>query len=229
MRAELRSFFGCDLHELPVVSRSFSTVELPNLQLAVDHFVDAPGTRSWVIGYTSAMGAFQNDLRSLIADNPHVGEAQTSAAQYREVDIDVDSQMQCVENGIHLINAPCGRVAAHVRSDMMKRGLELEVMASSTELATQFLEHVRVRISEANVFRGKIVSLECAADVPGRDGFGQIRFHKFPNVSRDEIILPPETLEMLERNTVRFFQHADALRRSGRSLKRGLLLHGKPG
>ncbi|HZO88376.1 MAG TPA: ATP-binding protein [Chthonomonadaceae bacterium] len=36
-------------------------------------------------------------------------------------------------------------------------------------------------------------------------------------------------MTLLERNTVGFFKHANALRRSGRSVKRGLLFHGKPG
>lgn len=48
-------------------------------------------------------------------------------------------------------------------------------------------------------------------------------------MNRNEIILPEQTLQLIERNTLHFIKHADLLRKSGRSLKRGLLLHGKPG
>ncbi|MCS6862095.1 MAG: hypothetical protein NZT92_17465 [Abditibacteriales bacterium] len=36
---ELRRFFGREPHELPIVSRAFLSVDLPNLQIAVDEYV----------------------------------------------------------------------------------------------------------------------------------------------------------------------------------------------
>jgi hypothetical protein len=227
LKAELKTFFGSEVRDLPMVSRSFTSVDLPNLQCAIDHYVEVNGARARVLGYTSMQGYFQNDFNSLI--NGEHFPATVTAAQYREVDTDVECQMRCVENGIHLIDGPEGRIAAHVRTDMMKGGLELEVVATTPERATRFVDQVRTHIAETNVFKGKVISLECQADVPGREGFSHVRFHRFPAVQREDIILPAELLDVLERNTVRFFQHADVLRRSGRSLKRGLLFHGKPG
>jgi hypothetical protein len=229
LAVELKRFFGCELSDLPIVNRSFATVDLPNLQLALDHYVETNCARASVVGYSSMFGNFQNDLRSLIGGDNFLQRTTLSAAQFREVDIDVDQQMRCVENGLHLIHGPEGKLVAHVRSDMLRKGLELEVMATSAELATRFVEQVRARIATANVFRGKVISLECEADLPGRPGLSLVRFHRFPEVRREQIVLPEETLSMLERNTVGFFRHAELLRRSGRSLKRGLLLHGKPG
>jgi ATP-dependent 26S proteasome regulatory subunit len=43
------------------------------------------------------------------------------------------------------------------------------------------------------------------------------------------VILPEPTLEALERHTMGISRHGDALVAAGRSLKRGLLLHGAPG
>jgi hypothetical protein len=225
----LKRFFGSDLTTLPIVSRSFATLDLPNLQLAIDQFVETHRSPARVVGYSSLSGHFQNDLRSLIGNDTFFQHTAVSAPQYREVDIDVNRQMRCVENGIHLIETPDGRIAAHVRSDMMQGGLHLEVMAANADLATRFVEQVRDQIALSNVFRGKVISLDCAQNLPGRHGFSHVRFHRFPVVKREQIILPEETLALLERNTLRFFQHAEVLRRSGRSLKRGLLLHGKPG
>jgi ATP-dependent 26S proteasome regulatory subunit len=87
---------------------------------------------------------------------------------------------------------------------------------------------VREQARRSNIYRGKIISLERQMGHREQQSF-KVRFHRFPPVRREEIILPDETVNLLERNTVRFFQHADVLRRSGRSVKRGLLLHGKPG
>src|SRR5262249_45158605 len=95
------------------------------------------------------------------------------------------------------------------------------VMSTEEETATTFLEEVRARARKSSVYKGKILSLDC-------DG-QNIEFHRFPSVSRDDIILPEATMTLLERNTVTFLRHAAAMRHSGRSVKRGLLLHGKPG
>lgn len=229
LETELKQFFGGEVRGLPLISRAFATLDLPNLQLAVDRYVEAHGARSRVIGYSSMMGQIQNDFRSLIGNDSFLSRTSVSAPTYREVDTDVDRQMRCLENGIHLIESREGKIAAHVRVDKFDRGLEFEVMAPNTELATRFVEQVRSHIAAANVFRGKVISLECDSRLPGRSGFAQVRFHALPRVRRENIVLPEETLEMLERNTVRFFEHAELLRKSGRSLKRGLLLHGKPG
>ncbi len=43
------------------------------------------------------------------------------------------------------------------------------------------------------------------------------------------MILPPGTLERLERHAIGIAEQADVLRAAGRHLKRGVLLHGPPG
>jgi ATP-dependent 26S proteasome regulatory subunit len=48
-------------------------------------------------------------------------------------------------------------------------------------------------------------------------------------VRREQIVFPAGVLERIERHTKTFAEHAEALRASGRHLKRGLLLHGPPG
>src|SRR5437868_3498496 len=87
---ELKRHFGADVKGLPIVSRSFATVDLPNLELSIDHYVRANLASSRVIGYTSLFGNFQNELRSLIGNDHFFQRATVSAAQYREVDVDVD-------------------------------------------------------------------------------------------------------------------------------------------
>ncbi len=56
-----------------------------------------------------------------------------------------------------------------------------------------------------------------------------VEFLAVPEIGHDEIILPEGVLERIERHTVGFTEHAEALLATGRHLKRGLLLHGPPG
>lgn len=224
LSAELDRFFGGSSAAMPIVSRHHSPLDLPNLQRAIDRFVQDNGAQVRTVGYASQYGHFHNSLRFLLG-----GDAQVCAAELREVDTGVNERMRCVENGIHLIATPDGKIAAHVRTDMMTQGLELEVIADSSELASRFLDDLRANIARANVYRGKVLSLECNADLPGREGHSHIRFHELPSVRGEDIVLPESTRTLLERNTIGFFRNAELLRKSGRSLKRGLLLHGKPG
>jgi hypothetical protein len=223
----LRNFFGRDPYQLPIVNRSFITVDLPNLHLAVTNYIQVTETSARLIGYLSS--GYQNSLRELIADRGLLASISLGPVQYREVDVDVDKRMHCVEHGIHLIQSRSGRIAAHGYFNEMRGRLELEVMAETPEQGMTFIEDVRKRAIQDNVYRRKVISLECNAEQWGRHGCGNIRFHSFPAIHRDEIILPDAVLDLIERNTVRFFRHAAELRKSGRSVKRGLLLHGQPG
>gem|GEM_PF-5178767 len=56
-----------------------------------------------------------------------------------------------------------------------------------------------------------------------------MRFHALPEVARRDIVLADGVLERAELHTIRFAAHADRLLAAGRHLRRGLLLHGKPG
>ncbi len=53
--------------------------------------------------------------------------------------------------------------------------------------------------------------------------------HRLPPVDRDQVILPEQTLRLLDRNVLRFIESRDALRRLGQSTRKGILLYGPPG
>jgi hypothetical protein len=62
-----------------------------------------------------------------------------------------------------------------------------------------------------------------------RYGPPSVRFHELPMVVREDIVLPDGLLERLERHTVGFSRHRERLLAAGRHLRRGILLHGRPG
>jgi ATP-dependent 26S proteasome regulatory subunit len=56
-----------------------------------------------------------------------------------------------------------------------------------------------------------------------------IKVHKLRTVSRDQVILPARTLELLDRNVIGFVHRRDGVARFGQSKKKGLLFYGPPG
>lgn len=231
---ELRRFFGRDLNGLAIVSRKFTIVDLPNLQRAIDRLAGRPGSSRKIIGYSSQFGAGENSLRALIAPSGPMGRlfasVELAPVVERDVDIDVDQRLACVENGIHLLDTPDGKAAIHVRSErFVGNALEIEVAVESSEAGSALIQKIRDEIASNNVYRHRILSLECDAEEWGSRGCAHVRFHRFPAVERSNIILPEATLQLIERNTSGFFRHAETLRRAGRSVKRGILLHGRPG
>ncbi len=80
-------------------------------------------------------------------------------------------------------------------------------------------------MGEHNVYRGKVVAF--GGHHPFRPQL--LTVQRLPRVPRERIVLPAGTLERVERHTAGFARHREALRASGRHIKRGLLLHGPPG
>jgi hypothetical protein len=222
----LRTLFGVAPKTLPVVTRQFPMSDLPNLQRALDRLADESGVTRTVVGYDGyTLRQIGQGLSTWSAVQPKEG-----ALRYMDVDIDVDEQMQCMENGLHLFQTADGPFAIFVAAThaASSGSISVEVMAPSPQAAAKAISRVREDAAKLSVYRGKVVSFE-ERHVDDGPGFVNVRFHELPAVSDDEIILPPETLSLVKRNSVHFFEHADVLRRSGRSLKRGLLLHGVPG
>lgn len=229
---ELESFFGASPHGLPVTRREFTTVDLPNLQLAVERYAKETNARLREIGYSGGIATEMHGgaLTALIGGGNIFETVWVGAPTYREVDIDLDSQLRCLVRGIYLVEAPSTRFAVNVASSQFRPNeLQVEVMSASAEVGGKVLDAIRTLAAESNVYRGKVISLECGSEMPGERGHAGIQFHEVAPVSPEELILPASTFRVLERNTVGFFRNAEALRRSGRSVRRGLLLHGKPG
>lgn len=53
--------------------------------------------------------------------------------------------------------------------------------------------------------------------------------HRLPPVSRDDVILPKDTLSLLDRNIIDFVECREKLRALGQPTRKGILLYGPPG
>ena len=114
----------------------------------------------------------------------------------------------------------------HKSDSLMRGGSTLELMAHERSLAQDAFNKLLSEAHSQSTFKGKCFSLE---KDQGFDQSIKVRFHEWPPVSRDSIVLPEEIMRVLERNVLGILQNAEKLRQSGWGSRHGVLFHGAPG
>jgi cell division protease FtsH len=223
----IESFLGSDPLGLPVVSEKFRSFEHATVQLAVDHLLAEAGTRHVLIGIAGG-GREHHSLTELLETGRRHGAFWIGAVDYAAVPVSVDEERTCVRFGLYLIDDGRRRLAVLVRGGNPEQGLApiLEVLAATADDARAWLAELREERAACNALRGQVLSFEPSHM---EAGIGPIRFHRRPELSRDDVVLPPGTLERIERQVVGIARHRGRLAAEGRHLKRGVLLHGPPG
>ena len=94
-------------------------------------------------------------------------------------------------------------------------------------VSQDFLKRLEEAVQRAESYRGKILSLEAGERYSGQSS--GIQVHRLAPVDRDQVILPSSTLDLLERNVVRFVGLRSRLSGLGLATKKGLLFYGPPG
>ncbi|HZE61041.1 MAG TPA: ATP-binding protein [Burkholderiales bacterium] len=100
--------------------------------------------------------------------------------------------------------------------------------AAGERLAGALMKRVRAAGERAESWRGKTIAA-------GRESHAmtfappELRTVPLAPVAREEVILAPGVLELVERNTLAFAAQAEQLVRLGLSGKKGVLLYGPPG
>ena len=222
----LREHLGADPKELPTTGADFPLTEHANLQLAIDAVL----SDAEIVGFTARHAGFGSvGLAELVAGQGMTGPISVGPVQYTDVEVGDGRVIQCVASAMFLTTYE-GEAVALVLSrggdhPMAPSALKLEGVSSRHGMVSELLRELRAAMSERNVFRGRIISLH-------RHGHQEtviVQFHAVPAVQRDGVILPPGTLERLERHTIGMSRMTERLRSAGQHLKRGVLLHGPPG
>jgi hypothetical protein len=223
----LAEHFGEDPTMFPVAGESISPYDLPNVQLAVDAYLERPDVEHRLVGFGGHLGYAEMSLAGLVHD---VGFGLALGPVRRtSVRLDQDRLVSCVTAGLFLIGAGERRLAVLLmqgRHGFDEPGLRVEVLAPEQEHGEAFLAEIRGLMRELNVYRGKVLALK------GDDMMGHgvsVEFPVVEFVDRDAIVLPEGVLDVVELHTIEFARHSRALRAAGRHLRRGLLLHGPPG
>jgi hypothetical protein len=224
----LAEHFGEDPATFPVTVERVPSYDLPNLQLALEAYLERDGLDHRLVGFGGHIGYAEMSLSGLVHDVAFgiaVGPVRRTLVQ-----LDGDRSVSCITAGLFLISQGERRLAALVirgRRGVDEPGLRLEVLAPEQEEAERFLRDIRALMSEHNVYRGKVLALKGGGDP--MDMGVIVEFPAVEPVSRSEIVLPDGVLDAIELHTVEFARVSDKMREAGRHLRRGLLLHGPPG
>ena len=227
-KERLTEHFGEDPATFPLTSEAVATYDLPNLQLALEAYLDRGGRQHSLLGFGGPVGHMELSLTGLVHDFGF-GLAE-GPVRRTVVALEHGRSVTCVTTGLFLISDDEQRLAALVvqgERGFGDAGLRLEVISREQEAGERFVADIRALMHEHNVFRGKVLTLKAGDEMMSR-GMA-VEFPAVEPVSRDQIVLPEGVLDVVDLHTVEFSEHAAMLRDAGRHLRRGLLLHGPPG
>ncbi|MBA3298950.1 MAG: ATP-binding protein [Thermoleophilaceae bacterium] len=222
----LRSHFGADPSTLPIIGQDFDITRHPDLQMAIDTFLEhGDGRPVEVVGITAPQ--FQMDfgvgISQLLAPANTPMALSEGPVEHLDIPLEEGEVATCVQRGLFLVGGEAEKLALLV-SRTRHGGLRLEVMAPAREAAEKLLAELRTTMRNRSLYRGRVLSLS-------QSSMGQlsVNFHQLPAIDRGQIVLPEGLLDRVERHTIGFSRHAEKLLAAGRHLKRGMLLHGPPG
>jgi hypothetical protein len=214
----------------PVARGSWPAYDQVNVQTGLDAWLAAPGRTHQLVGLTRYRHR-DFGLADLLQGSgqpwdPGVGSVATEALPAGPD----DATRACVQCGIYLTTDAGGGAALLVRGPEehgSMEGVQLEVACSQPERGEEIVGQIRELALRHNVFRGHVIAF--GDEVFGHRGGALLSFAERPAVAREQVILPPDLLDGIERQVLGVARHAARLRASGQHLRRGVLLYGVPG
>ncbi|MBS2003682.1 MAG: ATP-binding protein [Candidatus Obscuribacterales bacterium] len=241
LRTKIYEHMGKDPATLSIVTEQFDRYNQANLQIAIDELTTKDGRTCSILGI---QGGFLNNLTGTsladlvasqsVASFVGLGGAKEGTVQYLNMELDGGKKLACVQGGLYLINGNPKLVLLLRQGSMMDFAnaapIVVDVMAENRATAEKFIKDIQRLMGKNNIYRGKMLSvIEGSASSVGSGGGGTLKFHTVPVITREQIILPEGLLKRIERQTTEVGKYSEALKNAGRKLKRGILLHGKPG
>jgi hypothetical protein len=229
----LREHFGTDdLHKLVTTSRVFPSTARVDMQGALDEVLKDGYVLAHQFGVHAAMSHETLTFSALATDHDY--SPTIGPLQFDEVDVGADAPVRCVKNSLWLGTAQ-GQKLAVVMTPAEKfgrsQGLHVEMALmpgiSGADLSRRFFAEIERIISQARSYRGKVISLEQSDNYTGHSA--GVKVHKLRAVTREQVILPPRTLRLLESNVTDFIQQRQRLSALRMGVKKGLLFYGPPG
>ena len=220
----LAAHLGAQGATLPVATGSWPSYDQVNVQTAVDIWLAEPGRTHHLVGLTDCRHS-DFALADLLQDDGWGSGIGIGSVETQAIPAGPDGETrQCVQCAIYLTTDPDGAAALLVRAE---DGVEVQVVCTSPDRAQLVIDEIRRLGLKHNVFRGHVV--EFGGEVFGHRGGALLSFVSRPDVARDQVVLPPDVLDGIERQVVGVARHASRLLASGQHLRRGVLLYGPPG
>jgi ATPase family associated with various cellular activities (AAA) len=236
LRRLLLDFLGPDAASLSTVSATWPAYEHVNVQVGLEAWLEADSGRTYEVFGITGIGMMRRmeivgigDLLQPSSNGPF-GSASFGGVMTVAVPTGPDGQTHpCVSHGFYLVDDPGTRLAIVLQP--VERGPRPEVVVQITgpdqDRIQAVLGEIRALASERSVFRGQVISIGFEVFGPGRQV--PLNFLERPSVGRDQIVLPADVLEAIERQVLGVGRHSGRLQASGQHLKRGVLLYGAPG
>ena len=223
-------FAGVPRDHLVATSRQFPGHMRADVQAAVDNLFAATAIRFFGIHerhrYETLTIAALTEFRD--------GADTIAPAQYQEIDIGEAEPVKCLDNGLWLCLAGDLHYAVLLsayRDPRRETGIRIEIAvpagADGAEFVRQRFFEIENVVNTAHAYRGKVLSFD--ADTEYRGSSRGLTVHKLAPVKREDVILPDETLRLLDRNVLSFVGQRARLRGLGQSTRKGILLYGPPG
>lgn len=223
-------FAGLAHDEIIATSRQFPGHMRADVQVALDKLFSISPVRFF--GLYEQYRYETLTYAALTKEGQHA--VTISAAQYQDVDIGDSEPIKCLNNGLWLNrneDLHYAVVLSFHREYGREAGTCVEIAVPAGEdgvaLVDRCFSQLEAAIHTARSYRGKVLSLETEGDYQGRSK--GVMVHRLAQVQRDRVILPEQTLKLLDRNVIRFIESREALRRLGQSTRKGILLYGPPG
>ncbi len=227
-----RHFRPTPIGELRVASRQFPMRMRADVQRAFDAMFNGDLTVARLLGVKCEHEYYQGiELAHLLTG---VQEATQIPVQYEEVNVGETAPVRVQDSSLWLVRdkqRPGAILLSRVRVYQGPGKVRIDIAAPNDDAGDELVQAIFARIEElvrlAPSYRGKILSLESAEEYSG-EGTG-LTVHTLAPVAREQVILPDETLELLDRNVINFVHRRVRLGELGQSKKKGLLLFGPPG
>jgi hypothetical protein len=174
-------------------------------------------------------------LSDCIVPDYHNNPVLSVPPQYEELDIGDNQPIRCLKNGLWFLERGTTKYVVLLSGSGhygQITGIQFEIAtvnnADGTRIAQEFFRHLEESVLKAESYRGKILSLEMAEHSYSGESSG-IQVHQLRTVDKEQVILPPATLELLERNVIGFVRNRPRLAQYRQSTKKGILFYGPPG
>lgn len=159
-----------------------------------------------------------------------------AALEYNSFDIGEEQTQQVVRDSLWLATHAGAPIALLWTSYSDRVGCGVESLLRidiahkagiDESFATACFDRIEETVRLSASYRGKVLSLDDGTDYSG-NSIGLV-VHRLEPIERDHLILPEDTLRLLERNLIRFVEQRAELKKLGMPTKKGLLMYGPPG
>ncbi|QDT80620.1 ATP-dependent zinc metalloprotease FtsH 3 [Gimesia maris] len=227
-------FHPSPIGAITITERTFPMRVRADLQIAIDQLFGEGITVRHFCGVRGEFSHHGVNLSDCLIENRHSATV-TIPPEYEEVNVGVEQPVRVLKIGLWLLEKEAIRFAAFLTPAGhygQVTGVKLQVgtpnTTQGTKIAQEYFSHLEKAIQQARSYRGKVLSLEQQEHSYSGESKG-ITVHQLREVTRDQVILPAATLELLERNVIQFVKQRERLSQFKQSTKKGILFYGPPG